>query len=237
MSTAVSTADSAVGIGFVVLGVIGTIGLLLCILPVQYVFRWQREQQDADMDISFRVRILRGVFAVHMQRVGGDSSFYYSFFTLRRHFEPGKTTEPDGEPEQEESPVKPSRKIRSLRRISAKTQRVFNFLSFRDIWKLARLLLHHLWTWLRPDLFRTELTIGTGDPMSTGLLFGVLRGSGLDQNIDGSIEPNFTDAAVLGDLRVAGTLRIGGGLWRGVHVLLYAIFLVISKKIDKLLAH
>ncbi len=212
------------------------IGLILCVLPVKYVFRWQRESHGAEQDISFRVRFLWGVLSLHMRTSGGESEFAYSLLCITRHIEPGVAKKRKPEKEHEKQPGKPFPGIRTLRTVYPKMRRIFKLLAFQDMRKLAGLVLHHLWSWLKPDDLRTDLMIGTGNPMYTGLIFGVLRGSSFNKKLRGSIEPNFVDAMVEGNLKVAGTARMGGGLWRGCHVLVYAFFLVISKKIDKLLA-
>ncbi len=94
----------------------------------------------------------------------------------------------------------------------------------------------NLWNLLKPDSFYADLICGTGNPMLTGIIFGILWSSTFYYETESSIRPDYIRAVIAGNVGIAGTISLCGIVWRIVRIAAYVLYIIVSRKGGELIA-
>lgn len=204
--------------------------ILIFLMPLRYTVRWSNDADHAHK-IAFEVIIFRGLFGLSGSNDSGKFTFQYSLFFLKKDYIPKEGREKAEKP----SKKKPESKSKPTR-IKKYGRKILTNFTPGELKRILRKTGKSLWTFLRPDYLRADLICGTGNPMWTGLVFGLIWSSDLYTKTESTIQPDYIRAILAGTAMIEGSFSLGSLLWQVIQIIVYVIYIIVSKKGSKLVA-
>jgi len=205
--------------------------LLVLVMPLKYAINWMHEA-DAAHRITFDILFFWGIAGLHGTNAHEEFTFQYSLFNLRKDYVPKKKPPKAEKP----SKKKKSKSKQKAPRLKKYGRRAVTHFTLNEIKQIFRVALRNLWDLLKPDRFYADIICGTGNPMWTGIIFGLLWSSSFYYETESSIRPDYIRPVIAGNIQIAGHISIGGILWRIVRIAAYVLYIIISRKGSDLIA-
>jgi len=206
-------------IAIIILLVLFGLFLILLLMPVRYTVSYHRTDWVTPV-----------IWTLNILFFGSRSGFYLQYRSAEKFsgfFRMGPWSKPisEEEPETEsEKPGKSEKKIRRSRGIKKRARRIMRFFSFEDLRKIMKLSLKLIWDWIHPNAYDIQLEIGTGDPMQSGVLFGLLSAVHLRNRTHIQLTVNYLKRGAIGKAWLTRQQNLFGLFWRCVYLILVVIF-------------
>lgn len=203
---------------------------LFLFTPIRYYLLWEKEAAGEPVRYAGSLYCPGNFLRITMEGGKGQPVAHIHFAgiskrvewkTLRRRKKRKEKTEPESKPQKQAGG---RRKFRIGKKI-------FGHLTPRELLQILHRLVEHFWKWLKPLKVRARLIFGTGNPMYTGLIYGLLWSVGIQQRLDREIRPDFLHPGLQGNVSLRGRVILGGLLWRGCYLVGFIITFILIKKI------
>ncbi len=194
----------------------------------RYSLRWENNLDEAGYRLTFRLYAFHGILRINLKSENSKTRAKWTLFRKERpiQFEPTEDKTADAGTG---SKSQKQRKGIAYSMVGG-ARRIRTYFSAGDISRVLKLVMKHAWKRLKPSTVQVDIKYGASNPMYTGMIFGITRSIGLHDGIEGALQPDFLRERFDGWLEIIGEFRLGGLLWRGMHLFIYLILLVISRK-------
>ena len=199
------------------------------LLPLYYRVHWERETIGQPMGYAGTVMAPGKLFGVSVAGNRRLPVVKVHFLRMSKTVAEAGASRRKKKPEAKPPADKPVQ-VKRRRRVK-RVKTVVRLLSPGDVVRILRQAAGTMWSWIRPRTIRARLRFGTGDPMFTGVLYGMLWTVGIQQRLDREITPDFLQAGVQGHVTLRGWVMLGGLVWRVCYLMGSIIAFILVQKI------
>lgn len=210
-----------------ILGILFGIILLICVFPVRYIFYWDRKDFESNHKVKFRIH---DPLLILLYRGTLHDRKWQMRFTIF-----GMPVNPREKKPKEEAEEVIEKGVQQVKRRGSTFLKMRRRFTLQELVTLGRLIVRHLWRWLHPSSFAMDLQYGTGNPASTGIIFGYYSALPHLQKDSLQLHPEFVAKGFAGNIKIQGWIVLGSLIVRAILIATNAFYFVVRKKIRVIL--
>ena len=199
-----------------VLCVIVAILILVLAIPVKYLLKWHHPAAEADHELIVSIYWLMGLIRLRVQKGEQDhlrKSIRVLWFYEKNLAEKSRDKSAVSAGKFAGEQTKGST-LKNARKFFRRLARYFNVGEIKNIGAKA---IRMVWKTLQPRAGSCTIEYGTGNPMYTGIITGLLHTTSIFRRFPGKFTPNFVNKTLTGECHIRGNIVLGFEIGRA-HV-------------------